>query len=224
MIAPKKVIIIGGLGNGSVIAAAISDAAARGQHEWSVAGYLNDRLAQGEDLEGHPVLGGLAEVDAYLKNDYYFIYTIYRIDGQDRRIALFQSLNIPDEGLATFVHPTAYVASNVQIGPGCIIMPHVCISPGTRMGRGCLVMMGSAIGHNSKIGNYCHFAAQSCLGAYLKIGDGVHIGINASVRENLTLGDCSTLAMGGVLLHNMGAYEIWSGVPAKFLRKAKKEL
>lgn len=221
---PKEVIIIGGLGNGSVIAAALDNTAARGYDEWVMAGYLNDRMAKGDDLEGHPVLGQLSDVHHFLDRGYFFIYTIYRIDGQDRRLKLFEGLNIPDERLATFIHPKAYVAGNVEIGPGSVIMPNASISPGTRLGRGCLVMVGATIGHNNEIGDYCHFAAQACLGAYLKVGNGVHIGLNASVRENLTLGDYSTLAMGGVLLNDMGAYEIWSGVPAKFLRQAQKEL
>jgi acetyltransferase-like isoleucine patch superfamily enzyme len=62
------------------------------------------------------------------------------------------------------------------------------------------------------------------VGSYLKIARGVHIGLNASVRENLTLGECSSLAMGGVLVNDMKDYEIWAGVPAKFLRMARKEL
>jgi acetyltransferase EpsM len=220
----KKVIIIGGQGNGSVIAAAIEDAGSAGQKDWMVAGYLNDRLPAGSELEGYPVLGGLAEVQRFLDQDYSFIYTIYRIDGQDRRIALFESLKIPDERLAAFIHPRAYVAGSAQIGPGCVIMPHASVSSGVSLGRCCLVMVGATVGHNSDIGDYCHFAAQSCLGAYLKVGRGVHIGLNASVRENLTLGECSVLGMGGVLLNDMKPYEIWTGAPAKLLRQAKREL
>jgi len=221
--APKKVLIIGGLGNGSVIAAAIEDARAAGRDDWMVAGYLNDRLPKGSDLEGHPVLGSLSDVHHFIEQGYYFIYTIYRIDGQDRRIALFESLRIPDVRLATFIHPSAYMAPNVQLGPGCVIMPHVSISSGARLGRSCLVMVGANIGHNSVIGDYCHVAAQACLGAHLKVGKGVHICLNASVRENLTLDDCSALGMGGVLLNDMGPYEVWAGVPAKLLRKARME-
>lgn len=224
MNALKKVVIIGGLGNGTVIAAALDDARAVGCGDWTVAGYLNDRLAAGFDLEGHPVLGGLKDIRRFIAEGYYFIYTIYRIDGQDHRIALLESLQIPDERLATFIHPKAYVAPNAQIGPGCVIMPHVSISSGARLGRCCLVMVGANIGHNSEIGDCCHLAAQSCLGACLKVGKGVHICLNAAVRENLTLGDGSTLGMGGVLLNNMGPYEIWAGVPAKLLRQSRREL
>ena len=82
----KKVIILGGLGNGSVVAAAMDDARKRGNNDWAVAGYLNDRMKKGTYLEGHPILGGLKDTAYYIENEYYFINTIYRIDGQDRRI------------------------------------------------------------------------------------------------------------------------------------------
>jgi acetyltransferase EpsM len=216
-----KVIIIGGQGNGSVIAAAMDDAGSTS--DWIVAGYLNDRLALGCDLEGHPVLGALHDAPRFLDHGYYFIYTIYRIDGQEKRLELFNSLNIPDERLATFLHPKAYVAGNTQIGPGCVIMPNASISSGVILGRCCLVMAGATIGHNCRIGDHGHFAAQSCLSSHITAGRGVHIGLNATVRENLTLGDGSTLGMGAVLLNDMGAGEIWAGNPARLLRKSRPE-
>ena len=220
----KRIIMMGGLGNASVIAAAIKDARRRGCDEWDVAGYLNDRMQVGEDLEGLPIVGALADVPRFLDQGFFFINTIYRIDGQDLRIALFEKLGIPDERLATFVHPMAYMAGNTVLGPGTVIMPHTSISSGTTFGRCCLVFANAVIGHNDAIGDHCHFAAQSCTGSYLKVGRGVHIGLNASVRENLTLGECSSLAMGGVLVNDMKEYEIWAGVPAKLLRLAQREL
>jgi len=202
----------------------MDDAARRGDFPWRVAGYLNDRLEPGSDLEGHPVLGRLDDLPRFLARDYHFLYTIYRIDGQDLRLARFDSLGLPEARLATVVHPSAYVAGQVELGPGCVIMPHACLSPGTRLGPGCLVMAGATVGHNDVLGRCCHIAAQACLGAYLTVGQGVHVGLNATVRENLTLGDRSTLGMGAVLLNDMGPDEIWAGVPARLLRHARKEL
>lgn len=216
----KKIIIIGGLGNGSVIANAMIDAQKRGNGEWEFAGYLNDRTKPGETIDGLQVLGPLSDSRKFLEQGYYFINTILRIDGQSERIKLFEDLNIPDEKLATFIHPLSYVAPDVKFGPGCVIMPNVSVSSGTVFGKGCLVMVGATIGHNDHIGNYCHFAAQCCTGAYLKIADGVHIGLNATIREDLTIGKNATLGMGSVLTKNIGENEIWVGNPAKFLRHA----
>lgn len=216
----KRIIILGGLGNGSVIANAIIDANNRGNKKWVFSGYLNDREEIGSIIEGSPVLGKTSNVERFIKEGYYFINTIYRIDGQKERIEMFEALNIPDENLAIFVHPTAYVAPNVKLGPGTVIMPLVAISSGTSIGKCCIVMVSATIGHNNIIGNHCHFAAQSCVGAYLNIGNGVHIGLNASIRENLSIGKFSTLGMGSILTKNMGQNEIWTGVPAKLHRMA----
>jgi acetyltransferase EpsM len=124
----KKIIILGGVGNGSVIANAIVDANRRGDQEWEFAGYLNDRIPVGEHIESFPVLGALADWAKFGRENYRFINTIYRIDGQRERIHLFESLNIPDERLATFIHPLAYAAPNARLGPGTVLMPFAALS------------------------------------------------------------------------------------------------
>ncbi|MDO9578406.1 MAG: hypothetical protein Q7J16_11020 [Candidatus Cloacimonadales bacterium] len=217
----KKVIILGGLGNGSVIANAIIDANQRGYDEIGFAGYLNDREPTGSKIEGLPVLGKLSDVKTFLEQGFYFINTIYRIDGQQERIELFQNLQIPDSALATFIHPLAYVAPNVELGAGCVAMPNAAISSGVKLGKCCLVMVNATIGHNNTIGDHCHFAAQSCTSSFVEIADGVHLGLNCCVRENLKIGRNSTLGMGSVLLENIGNNEIWAGNPARFIRKTK---
>jgi acetyltransferase EpsM len=218
---PKKIIILGGIGNGSVIANAIVDANRRGNHEWEFAGYLNDRLSTNETIEGYPVMGKTIDAAKLVESGYYFINTIFRIDGQQERVDMFESIGVPNNQLATFVHPLSYIAPNVKLGFGTVVMPNVSISSGTVFGNGCLIMVGATIGHDNKIGKYCHFAAQSCVGAYMNISDGVHIGLNATTRENITIGKNATLGMGSVLTKNIGENEIWVGNPAKFLRMAE---
>jgi len=217
----RKVVILGGQGNAAVVAAAIEHARKMGATDLEVAGFLNDRTPVGEKIDLFPVIGKVADAQRFLDEGYWFINTILRIDGNRERIAMFENLNIPDERLVTFVHPMAYVAPSVELGPGCIVMPQVAMSPGTKLGKGTIVMVGATIGHDNVFGEFCHIAAQACIGSYLKIGKGVHIGLNATVRENLMIGDYATLGMGAVLTKNIGEGEIWVGNPAKFLRKAE---
>ena len=216
----RKVAILGGLGNATVVAAAIEHARRLGATDLEVAGFLNDREPVGKTLDMFPVIGRTSDAKQFLDKGYWFINTILRIDGNRERIALFESLNIPDDRLTSFVHPMAYVAPTVQLGPGTIIMPQVAMSPGTKLGKGSIMMVGATMGHDNEVGEFCHFAAQACVGSYLKIGKGVHIGFNATIHEGFSIGDFATLGMGAVLKHDIGEGEIWAGNPARFLRKA----
>ncbi len=217
----KKVIILGGLGNGTVIAHAINHAYNMGVRDLYCDGFLNDRTPIGEKIDGIPVVGRVSEAKRLADEGYYFINTIFRIDGQTERLKMWESLGLSDDKLVTFIHPSAYVAPMVEIGPGSAVLPGVCISPGTKLGKCCLVMVGATIGHNNDIGDYCHIAAQACIGSYLKVGTGVHFGLNCTIRENLVIGNYATIGMGSVLTKNVDEKDIWVGNPAHFLRKAE---
>lgn len=218
----KKVLILGGEGNAGVIANAILDANKRGYTEYEVEGYLNDRYAKGTIIDSFPVVGDIKhDLPYFVEKGYYFIIAILKLDGVEERIKLIEELPIPESQLATFVHPTAYVAPNVKLGRGCAIMPMVAITSNTVLGKGCIVMECATIGHDNIIDNYTHVAAQACVGAFLHIGKGVHIGMNSTVREHITIADFATLGMGACLTKNIGRKEIWAGVPAKFLRMAE---
>lgn len=217
----RKVAILGGKGNAALVAAAMEHARRMGATEWEVSGFLNDREPVGSIIDMFPVIGKTTDAKRLLDEGFWFVNAILRIDGNHERIAMFENLGIPDDRLATFVHPMAYVAPSVQLGAGCIIMPNVSMSPGTKLGKGCLMMVGSMMGHDNIVGDFCHIAAQAAVGSYLTIGKGVHIGLNATVKENLSIGDFATLGAGAVLTKNMGENEIWAGNPAKFLRYAR---
>ena len=214
----KKILIMGGGGNASVIAFAIIDAYNRGCKELQFYGYINDR-DQVDEIEGYPVLGGLKDIPKLINEDYYFINAIGKIGFQEERIELIESLNIPDERYVTFIHPLAYVAPNVKIGIGCVVLPNASISPGTTIGNHTRVMINAIIGHNNSIGKFCFFSASSCTGAYLTIEDGVFVSLNATIREFLTLSRYATLGMGSVLTKSIGESEIWIGNPAKLFKK-----
>lgn len=58
----------------------------------------------------------------------------------------------------------------------------------------------------------------------VKIGNYVWIGTAAIILQGVTIGDGSVIAAGAVVTKNVPPYEVWGGVPAKFIRKRSADL
>lgn len=219
----QKVIIIGGKGSGTVIAEAIKDANSKGYKEIEVEGFLHDVDDPGTIIDGTPVLGmhTKEKIADYYVQGYKFIFSLHKISGEERMIKLFYELGLEPQMLVSFVHPTAYVAGNVQIEPGVVIMPYVMISSAAHISLNTLIMTGATIGHNTRTGAFSHIASQAVVGAYIEMGRGSNIGLNATVLEYKSIGEFSVVGMGSVLTKNIPDREIWVGNPALFLRKAE---
>ncbi len=219
----QKVIIIGGIGSGTVIAQAIIDSKKNHDTSLSIAGFMSHDKAIGELIEGIPVVAKQSNKNIKLlfEKGYKFIFALHRTDGGEKFVNLFYELGLQPEMLATFIHPTAYVAPDVLIANGSVIMPYVMISAQAKIEMNSLIMVGATIGHNTILRKFSHVASQAVLGAHITMDEGAHIGLNATVREYISIGKFSTLGMGAVLTKNVNEHEIWAGNPAKFLRKTK---
>ncbi|MCC5945584.1 MAG: NeuD/PglB/VioB family sugar acetyltransferase [Bernardetiaceae bacterium] len=216
----KQVLIIGGQGSGSVLGDTIVDANKRGDMEYEFVGFINDRDQQAH-IGDKPVLGGLDDVPKFVKQGYHFVYSIYKFDDQPNRIRLFESLNIPHDQLVTFVHPTAYIAPNVELAHGVFIMANVSITSNTKLGLNCIIRPGTTIGHDNVIEDHVSITAGASVGSCIHIKRGASVGLKACIREYLSIGENSMLAMGAVLTKNLPANELWAGNPARLLRQAK---
>lgn len=217
-----KVIIIGGIGSGTVIGQAIIDANKRGYDEVVLEGFMSHDKEVGDNIEGIPVVVKQSKenIIKFYQKGYKFIFALHRMDGGEYFINLFHELGLKNEMMASFVHPLAYVAPNVLIENGAVILPYVMASAGAVIGANSLIMVGATIGHNTQLAPFTHIASQAVVGAYIKTSVGTHIGLNACIREYLTIGKFSTIGMGAVLTKNVGDHEMWVGNPAKFLRKS----
>ena len=86
----KKVVIIGGEGNGGVIAACIEDNRNRySDFEWELVGFINDYETE---VCGYPVVGKLSDIPSLLQTtDYYFSWAIHLVGRNVKTVELFLS-------------------------------------------------------------------------------------------------------------------------------------
>jgi sugar O-acyltransferase (sialic acid O-acetyltransferase NeuD family) len=220
----KKVIIIGGEGNGGVVASCIEDNRNRfGDNEWKVEGFLND-FEKGKEINGYPVLGGTDDIDKFLSNESnFFMYAIHMIGRNYKSEEVFKKMNIPKKRFATIIHRSAFVADNARLEPGVFIMANCYIGPKAEIGQCSMVMSNSLIGHDTKVGPLCHFSVGSITSSYVEIGKVSDVTLGAKVLEKKKIGNYAVAGASSLVTKDIPDGEIHVGIPAKFLKKVSKE-
>lgn len=133
------------------------------------------------------------------------------------------------------------------IGQGCFLADNATIVGDTVLGDGCSVWFNAVLRgdvNSIRIGNHVNIQDGSVLhtlyekstieiGDYVSVGHnvtihGAHvgnyalIGMGATLLDGVEVGEGAIVAAGALVLKGtkVGAYEVWGGVPAKFIKKA----
>lgn len=213
----KKLIIIGGYGNGTVVHSTVLDINERNE-EWQVLGFLNDNEIA--PINGAPVLGKINKetVEGYLKDkDVYFFYALISLKLNYKFLQKLNDLEIPNDRFATLVHPTAVVSKSAKIGFGTCIQPFVSVGPNVVIGDHVQIFAQSLIGHGSSLGNYCYVANNACVGASVTLKEGAYLGTNATTIEFITLGKWSIVGLGSVVIKDIPEFAKVVGNPSRVI-------
>ena len=218
----KKVVIIGGEGNGGVIASCIEDNRNRyNDLEWEVAGFLNDFETE---VDGFPVIGKLSDLNKLInETDYYFMWAIHLVARNYKTAEMFESANIPEERLATIVHKSAFIGKDAILRPGAFVMYNSYIGPNAYVGKCSLVMANCSIGHDTHIDDICHCSVGSIMTGYSRLEYCSDMAVGATIIAYKVVGRFSMVAANAVGTHDIPEGEIWAGTPAKFLKKMSKD-
>ncbi len=216
----KKVIIIGGEGNGGVIASCIDDNRNRfNDLQWEVAGFVNDFE---KEVNGYPVVGGLDSIHKLLKNpEYYFIWAIHLIERNVLTEQIFKKANIPVARFATVIHKSAFVARNAILGAGVFVMSNCYVGTNAQIGLGSLLMANTMIGHNIKMGPLCHCSVGSIMVGYSQLGTCSDLAVGSTLLAYKKVGNYAMAGANSLVTRDIPDYEIHVGSPAKFLKKVR---
>ena len=199
----KKIIIIGGVGNGTVALSTIIDIN-KVKKTWKILGFFND--FEKEEINGYPVIGKINKesVDQYINDEnIFFIYTMISAKFNHHFLHRLRDLKIPYYRFATIIHPTAIVSEQTKIGCGVSIQPFVSVGPNVTIGNHVQIYAQSLIGHNSKLDNYSYVANNACIGASVHLKEGAYLGTNCATLENIAIGKWSLVGIGSVVIKDI---------------------
>ena len=144
-------------------------------------------------------------------------------DCRNSAIALLEMKNIKAR-----IEPGAFIRDKVEIGDNAVIMMGAIINIGAVIGEGSMIDMGAVLGGRATVGKNCHIGAGTVLAGVIEppsaqpviVEDDVVIGANAVVLEGCRIGKGAVVAAGAVVVDDVPAGVVVTGVPAKIIKDA----
>ncbi|MEE1305134.1 MAG: acetyltransferase [Agathobacter sp.] len=107
-----------------------------------------------------------------------------------------------------YIHPSAIVSKDVNLGQGNNILEGVIIESGVDMGDCNILFAGVLIGHGSRVGNYNTFAGKTNISGFVDIGNNCMFGINSTVKDNVNIKDYVLIGASAYAQHDIEEYEV----------------
>jgi len=114
----------------------------------------------------------------------------------------------------TFIHPTALLIDNIEIGEGSFIGAYSILTTNIRIGKHAILNRGNHIGHDCRIGDYFSAMPGSIVSGNVTIYDLVYMGNNSSIREKLSVHSSSTIGMNSAVVKHIKETGVYVGCPA----------
>lgn len=109
----------------------------------------------------------------------------------------------------SFIHPSAIIAPNVQIGANCFIFENAVLQPFVTLADNTFILSSAVICHHSQIGENVFIASNACVNGNCIIEKNCFIGANAVIRNELTIKQSCIIGAGCAILENTHPHEVY---------------
>lgn len=201
----EKLLIIGASGHGKVVA----DIAIK-MDKWQSIAFLDDDDSI-KSCMGLEVIGKSADAFTFLKDADVFVAigdNAIRETTQDR-------FEIEGASMATLIHPSAIIGTDVEIGAGTVIMAGVVINSSSRIGKGNIINTSCSLDHDNEIEDYVHISPGVKTAGSVFIGKGTWLGIGSIVSNNVNICSGCKVGAGAVVVKDITEPGVYVGVPAR---------
>jgi len=211
MAEPVPLFVIGAGGHGVVVADVARLAGYR------VRGFLDDAAGmQGCSVDGLPIQGPVAGWHTALPATFIVAIGDNRVRGR-----IFDDLSAAGAAFSTLIHPRAWLAPGVRLGPGSVAVAGVIVNPGAVIGRDVILNTACSVDHHGAIGDHAHLAPGVRLGGHVTVGAGALVGIGAVALPGIRIGEWAVVGAGAVVTADVPDGVTVAGVPARALRNRR---
>ena len=123
-----------------------------------------------------------------------------------------------DTQFFTFIHPTALLMENIEIGEGSFIGAYSILTTNIKIGNHAILNRSNHIGHDTTIGSYFSAMPGSIVSGNVTIYDIVYLGNNSSIREKLSIHSFTTIGMNSAVVKSIKESGVYVGSPSKKIK------
>jgi sugar O-acyltransferase (sialic acid O-acetyltransferase NeuD family) len=117
----------------------------------------------------------------------------------------------------SFIHPTALLLDNVEIGEGSFVGAYSILTTNIRIGKHSILNRGNHIGHDCIVDDYFSAMPNAVVGGNVVIRNRVYMGSCSNIREKISICSDVTIGMNSAVVKNIEKSGIYIGVPSKKL-------
>ena len=117
----------------------------------------------------------------------------------------------------TFIHPTALLMENIEIGEGSFIGAYSILTTNIKLGNHAILNRGNHIGHDCVIGNYFSAMPNAVVGGNVNIKDKVYMGSCSNIREKINISNDVIIGMNAAVVKDINKQGTYVGVPSKLI-------
>jgi UDP-N-acetylbacillosamine N-acetyltransferase len=208
----QTVVIWGASGHAKVVA----DIVRLHRDRFELKGFLDDVDTQQRQFLELPVFGG-AEALGSLKM-MGVTHIVFGFGNCEGRLKLSEVVRKEGFSLATIIHPTAVVATDVSIGDGTVIAAGAIVNPGSKVGANVIINTRASVDHDCEIADGAHICPGATLGGSVIVGTAAWVGIGSTVKDHINIGSRALIGAGSVVVSDIPEGVVAYGVPARVRR------
>jgi UDP-perosamine 4-acetyltransferase len=204
-------LLIGAGGHAKVLHALAQAAGLR------IAGVCDPALAQQhvKEWRGLPVIGGDDALASHSPREFGLILGVGQLVGSARRAEIATRLERLGYSFPALVHPAAWIADDVELGPGVQVMAGAVIQPDCRIGEHTIVNTRASIDHDCTVGAFVHVAPAATLCGGVSVGDHAFIGSGAIVAQGIRVGTRAIAGAGVAVVRDLEEGRKIIGAPSR---------
>ncbi len=206
----ERVLVVGAGGFGRELMQYVTDVLRQGA-AGEIGGFLDDNPQALQGQEGlPPIVGSIAEHVPAAGERF-----VIGVGEPALRYRIAEQLSARGAEYLTVVHPLAWVAPGVQLGPGCILAPFTFVGPGATLEDHVLLNCYASVGHDGYVERCSVLSPYAVINGEATLEQQVFLGTQATVVAGKTIGAYSKVSAGSVALRDVPKGSLVAGNPAK---------